>query len=211
MLSAYPACVVVLLAIAAGGLSAQGPVPDPSLAAPATAAAAPTAVRAGGAAFRPLAAGDRVRVVSAAGRYAGTVSRVNADTVVVGAAGRLDAIPRTEVTRLERFAGRSSRGRAILLGAGAGLVSGGALGGIAGRMAGRVRCGPGDESCTPGGHDRTIQGALLADGVIIGALVGAMLGPTFRREHWERAEGGFPVEAAHAPGGGIAAGISLRL
>jgi len=37
-----------------------------------------------------------------------------------------------------------------------------------------------------------------------------MLGPTFRREHWDRAEGAFPLEAGPAPGGGVAAGVTLR-
>lgn len=185
---------------------AQAPVADTALATPGF-GARPAAARA---ALRTLAAGDTVRLVSAAGRYAGTISRITPDTVVVGAAGRLDAIPRGEVTRLERFRGRSSRARAILTGGGAGLVGGAVLGGIAGRMAGRIHCKPEDQPCTPGEHDPTIQGALLGEGALLGALVGAMLGPTFRREHWERVDGAFPIEAAPAAGGGVAAGITLR-
>jgi len=189
----------LVLALAAGAAHGQGPAPD-----------APVLVHAVARAVRTLAAGDTVRIISAAGHYAGVISRITPDTVVVGAPGRLDAIPRSEVTRLERFRGKSSRGRAILIGAGAGLASGAVLGGVAGRMAGRIRCRPEDQPCTPGEHDPTIQGALLAEGAILGALVGAMLGPTFRRVHWEHAEGAFPLQAAPAPGGGVAAAVTLR-
>lgn len=161
-------------------------------------------------AVRALAAGDTVRVVSAAGRYTGTIARITPDTLVVSASGRLDAIPRADVTRLERFVGRSSRGQAILKGAGAGLLAGGALGAIAGRLAGRIDCHAGEEGCVPGTHDGVIQGALIAEGVVIGSLVGAMLGPTFRRTHWENASAAFPLAAGPAPGGGVAAGLTLR-
>jgi hypothetical protein len=205
MRRALYACPLVL-ALAAGAAHGQAPVPDAPPAIPGAAAGAPPLARPP----RTLAAGDTVRVVAAAGRYEGTIVRVTPDTVVVGAPGRLDAIPRGEIALLERFRGKSPRGRAILIGAGAGLVGGGVLGGIAGRVAGRVRCRDNGETCTPGEHDSTIQGALLAEGMIIGALVGAMLGPTFRREHWERAEAAFPLAAGPAPGGGIAAGVTLR-
>jgi len=206
MRSTLPACSLPLvLALAAANVHAQGPVPDPSL------AGAPAAVPvAAGRGMRTLAAGDTVRIVSAGGRFAGTISRITPDTVVVAAAGRLDAIPRGDVAQLERFRGKSSRGRAIVFGAGAGLAGGGVLGGVAGRLAGRIDCTKEVQPCTPGEHDSTIQGALLAEGAILGALVGAMLGPTFRREHWEHAEGAFPLQAAPAAGGGVAAGVTLR-
>jgi hypothetical protein len=196
--------VVLLLVTRAGAVHAQAPVADPAV------PGAPPLASLTRPAVRTLAPGDTVRIVSGAGRYAGTISRITPDTVVVSASGRLDAIPRSEVTQLERFRGKSSRGRSILIGAGAGLVSGGVLGGISGRVVGRIRCLPADQPCTPGDHDRTIQGALLAEGAILGALVGAMLGPTFRREHWDRAENAFPLEAGPAANGGIAAGVTLR-
>lgn len=161
-------------------------------------------------AARTLAPGETVRVVAAAGRYAGTVARIGPDTIVVGTPRRLDAIPRGEVMRIERMAGRSSRGRAIALGAGGGLVTGGVLGAIAGRLAGRVRCRADDGPCTPGEHDATIQGALLAEGAVVGSLLGAMIGPMFRRTRWEDAHGAFPATVAPAEGGGVAAGVSLR-
>jgi len=192
--------VPALVASRADAARAQGP----------TAIAAPLPVSAPVSEIRPLASGDRVRIVSATGHYAGTVARVTPDSIVVAAAGRQDAILRGDVSRLERFAGKSSRQRAILTGAGAGLVSGAVLGAIAGRIVGRIHCRPGDEPCTPGQHDATIQGALLGEGALLGAIVGAMLGPTFRREHWERAEAAFPLASAAAPNGGIAAGLTLR-
>jgi len=202
--------VPVLIASRADAAPAQGAAADSSLAAPAAVAGAPLAAGAARPAWRTLASGDRVRIVSAAGRYAGTVTRVTSDSVMVAAAGRQDAILRSDVSRLERFAGKSSRQRSILTGGGAGMVSGAVLGGVAGRLVGRIHCRPDDELCTPGQHDATIQGALLGEGALLGAIVGAMLGPTFRREHWERAEAAFPLEAAPAPNGGIAAGVTLR-
>ncbi|SOD02533.1 hypothetical protein SAMN05216486_10412 [bacterium JGI 053] len=201
--------MLVLLAMGAGAVHAQAPATDSALTAPSVIAGAPL-VNAGGRTVRTLAIGDTVRVVSGTGRYAGTISRITADTVVVGARGREDAIARAEVTQLERFGGKTSRGRSILIGAGAGLVSGGVLGAIGGRMAGRIRCTPSNQPCTPGEHDATIQGALLAEGAILGSLVGAMLGPTFRREHWDHAEGAFPIEAGPSPTGGISAAVTLR-
>lgn len=199
-----PTVLALTLALA-GAARAQSPAPD-SLAGPA-------AFAGGGShpAFpRTLTPGDSVRIVAAAGRYAGTIARVTPDTVVVRASGRLDAISRGEVTSLERFTGQSSRGRAILTGGGAGLAGGALLGGIAGRLMGRIHCKPADQPCTPGEHDATIQRAMLAEGALLGALVGAMFGPTFRRQHWERAEGSFPLQAAPAPAGGVAAGVTLR-
>jgi len=210
MRSTPHALVLVLLATGAGAVHAQDTAADSSRAAPSVAAGAPPLAPASRDPVRALAVGDTVRLVSAAGRYAGTIFRITADTVVVRAPGRLDAIPRGEIVALERFRGKSSRGRAILIGAGAGLVGGTALGGISGRIVGRIRCTPNDQPCTPGRHDATIQGALLAEGVILGSLIGAMLGPTFRREHWDHAEGLFPIAAGPSPTGGIAAGVTLR-
>lgn len=197
-----PAALALTLALA-GAARAQSPAPDSAAgpgAFPGSASSSPPRI------VRALATGDAVRIVSAAGRYTGTISRVTADTVVVRAPGRQDAIPRAEVERLERFAGKSSRGCAILTGGGAGLAGGALLGGIAGRLMGRIRCKPADQPCTPGEHDSTIQGAMLAEGALLGALVGAMLGPTFRREHWERAETSFPLPPPPPPPAVAAAG-----
>jgi hypothetical protein len=197
---------LALAAASVGPTSAQS-----SVASPGAFAGGPSLAPSSRGAVRVLATGDTVRVTSSAGTYSGTIARITPDTVVVAARGREDAILRSEVTRLERFAGKSPRGRAILIGAGAGLVGGGALGAVAGRMAGRVHCRPDDGPCTPGEHDSTIQRALLAEGAIIGALVGAMMGPTFRREHWEHAEDAFPpLAAGAASGGGVALGVTLR-
>jgi hypothetical protein len=167
------------------------------------------ATRVSGGFVRALAIGDTVRVASPGGRVSGTIARILPDTLVLRAAGRDEAIARGEMVRLERMAGRSPRGRAILIGAGAGLIGGGAIGAVAGRLAGRVHCDAGVESCNPR-HDSTIQGALLADGAILGSLIGAMLGPTFRRTRWENADHAFPVAAGPAAGGGVAARVTVR-
>ena len=203
--------LVLSCAAAASGLSAQAAVPDslagngPMKVPLAREGGAPGA---GAVTVRTLARGQTVRVVSAAGTYFGTVERISADTIVVGAPGRLDVIQRGDVTSIQRVAGRSSRGQAIARGAGVGLIAGGVLGAIAGRMVGRVHCGA-DQSdgCVEGSHDSTIQGALLAEGALVGSLLGVMIGPTFRRTRWEDAQGAFPAAAS---GGGVAAGVSLR-
>lgn len=168
----------------------------------------PPALGSRAALIRTLAPGDLVRVTAAAGRYQGTVERVTPDTLVVTAPGRSDAIPRAEVRRLDRFIGRSPRGRAILLGAGGGLVGGTLLGLAASHRVGSD-CGDLD-GCDPSERDGVIQGALVAEGAVIGALVGAMVGPAFRRTHWENAAEAFPVAAGLAPGGGIAARVVLK-
>jgi hypothetical protein len=193
-----PLAALLSIAVAAGGVQAQA-LPEPSAAGTAQAR------------IRTLTPGDVVRVEAAAGRYEGTVTRVTPDTLVVAEGARIDAIPRADVTRLERFAGRSSRGRAIAIGAGTGLVSGVVIGAVVGRMIGKVDCGEIDgPDCVSGEHDGTIQGVMIAEGALIGSLVGAMFGPVFRRTRWENAADAFPLAAGVAPSGGVAAGISLR-
>ncbi len=156
---------------------------------PATAraqAAAPDSARAGApaaqvfatAGMRPLAAGDTVRVWSAAGRYAGTLARVTADTLTLAAPGRLDALPRADVSETRRLVHREPRGRAIARGAGLGLVAGAVLGFVGGSAA--------------GSGDGTAKAAFTGDGAIVGALLGAMLGPTYRRTRWERVDAAPP-------------------
>ncbi len=214
--------------------TAAVPIPpataEPAAAAPvesAAAAAAPAdsaasapsaesaATDAGG--WRGLAAGDTVRLVSAAGRYAGTIARVTADTVVISGRGRSDAVVRSDVTEMYRLTGRGSRGKAMLRGGGLGLVGGAALGLLAGATFGRVDCQPSDSDCSPG-RDKTIPVALTADGAILGALLGIMTGPIFRRPSWERVDAAPapaaalpPVTVTPVPGGGVSLGATLRL
>jgi hypothetical protein len=202
------AIVLAVAVVRVERVFAQAPSPDSMSAAPAPAAEVPPP-RAGGGVTRGLAIGDTVRVLSPGGRVSGTIARILPDTLVLRSGGRDEAIARGEVARLERFAGRSPRGRAILIGAGAGLLGGGTIGAAAGRLVGRVRCTQVEGPCTPG-HDSTIQGALLADGAILGSLIGAMLGPTFRRTRWETADRAFIVAAGPVAGGGVAAGVTLR-
>lgn len=180
------AAVVALLPVAA---RAQAAVPD---SAPATALASASGISArtmaAAATPRPLATGDVVRVLSAAGRYSGTLAQVTADTFTLAAPGRVDAVLRADVTEMHRLVERGSRGRSIAHGAGLGLLAGAVLGFAVGSAAGSGDC----DNCAPG-KDGTAQAAFTADGAVLGALFGAMLGPTFRRARWER------VDAAAVP------------
>jgi len=135
----------------------------------------------------PLAAGDAVRVVSSAGRYAGTLTNVTADTLTLAAPGRLDALVRADISEMHRLVSRESRGGSILRGAGVGLLGGAVLGFVVGSAAGSGDCSASSQSCSPG-KDKTAQAAFTIDGAVVGALVGAMLGPTFRRSRWERVD-----------------------
>lgn len=148
--------------------STRAPASDPQPAVPVFAGAAP----------RPLAAGDTVRLVSTAGRYSGTLARVSPDTFTLASAGRLDAVVRAEVSEMRRLVSREPRGRAIVRGAALGLVAGAVLGFVGGTSA--------------GSGDGTAKAAFTADGAIVGALIGAMMGPTWRRSHWERVDGAPP-------------------
>jgi hypothetical protein len=169
------------------------------------------------AAVRELAVGDTVRLRCPSGRYAGRVSRITGDSLFVVSPKREDGVGRANVSELYRLTGRASRGRTILIGAGAGLVGGTALGLLGGRMAGRIdQCGALDGSgCRPGSHDRTAVGSITAGGALIGSLVGAMIGPAFRRTHWEplsaRSSDAPQIHAAPAAGGGVEVGGRLKL
>jgi hypothetical protein len=153
--------------------------------------AAPTLVQA---TFRPLSAGDHVKVVSGAGRYTGTLTQVTADTLTLASPGRSDAVVLSQVSEMRRLVSRESRGKSIVRGAGLGLLAGAVLGYVGGTAAGGNGCAADSGSCGDG-HDRTAQAAFTADGAIVGALLGAMLGPTFRRSRWERVT---TTAAAHA-------------
>jgi len=159
-------------------------------AAGAAATGAPVLVRA---TLRPLAAGDVVRLLSPAGRYSGTLTHVTADTFTLAAPGRVDAVVRSGVTEMHRLVERGSRGRSIARGAGVGLIAGAVLGFLGGSAAGDGDCA----ACAPG-KDGTAQAAFAADGAVVGALFGAMLGPTFRRAKWERVDAA-PVPPLQAP------------
>lgn len=171
---------------AAGG---AGPVDAPTTPSEASAVAtgAPAAPVLVSTAFRPLAAGDQVRVRSAAGRYHGTLTQVTADTITLAAPGRMDAVLRSDVSEVHRLVSREPRGRSILRGAAFGLLAGAALGFVGGTAAGDNDCAEGNPSCTRR-PDKTAQVAFTADGAVLGALFGAMIGPTFRRARWERVD-----------------------
>jgi len=151
--------------------------------------------------FRPLAAGDQVRLVSPGGRYSGTLTQVTADSLTLASPGRTSAVVRADVSEMRRLVSRESRGKTIVRGAAVGLLGGVALGYLVGTSAGGGDCAAADISCSPG-HDRTAQAAFTIDGAIVGSLVGAMLGPTFRRSRWERVTANavaLPAPAASDP------------
>lgn len=181
------AAALASLAITPAASCAQAIVPDSSRAAVAAVrfpasesppAGAPAAPVFASAALRPLAAGDTVRLRSAAGRYAGTLAQVSPDTLTLAAPGRLDAVVRADVSEMHRLVSREARGRAIVRGAGLGLLAGTVLGFVGGVAA--------------GGGDGTAKAAFTADGAILGSLIGAMLGPTYRRSRWERVDAAPP-------------------
>ncbi|HET7461321.1 MAG TPA: hypothetical protein VFJ82_08725 [Longimicrobium sp.] len=183
------------LALLPAAIRAQAAAPDsaPAPSVRVASAAAPGAPVLARATYRPLAAGDVVRLLSSAGRYSGTLTQVTADTLTLAAPGRRDAVVRADVTEMHRLVARGSRGGAIMRGAGLGLVAGAVLGFIGGSAAGDGDC----EHCAPG-KDATAQAAFAADGAVLGALFGAMLGPTFRRTRWERVDAA-PVPPLQAP------------
>jgi hypothetical protein len=95
------------------------------------------------------------------------------------------------------------------------------VGGVSGYLlagSGTTVCEDQQVDCVPG-KDDTLRGVLGAEGVLLGALVGGMVGPTFRGTHWQD----LAVSPAEAPavsvtaqarpqraGGGWALGLSLR-
>ena len=216
-LRSVPIAFLAVLAIAASARAQAapvGPIPSAPAGAPAAVPAmAPVPGRT--ATIRGLAEGDTVRLESAAGRYVGRVARITDDTLVITSRGRTDAVLRAEITRLDRLAGRGSRGKAMLRGGGIGVLGGAALGLLAGASVGRVRCDGTDPGCAPG-RDEKISVALGADGALIGALLGMMTGPSFRGTTWERVDAApsrmsaIPTVTA-APGGGVAVGARLKI
>ncbi|HEU4557013.1 MAG TPA: hypothetical protein VFS20_04155 [Longimicrobium sp.] len=140
------------------------------------------------ASLRPLESGDTVRLLSSAGRYTGTITQLSADTLVVAAPGRVDAVVRSDVTEMYRLVSRESRKTSILRGAGFGLLGGAVLGLLGGTaIAGSKPF-----------EDGTATAAFTADGALVGAMVGAMIGPTFRRVQWERVNAA-PADPPVAP------------
>ena len=153
------------------------------------AAAAPTVARAQAAdapstPVRPLSVGDPIRLVSVSGSYTGTLAGLGVDTVMVAARGANVGVLRSNVREVYRSANRATRGPAMRRGALYGLAAGLAIGFVAGEAAGK--------------GDLNALGAFTAEGGLLGALVGTMVGPSFRHEEWERVE-------LPPPSGGVSA------
>ena len=121
--------------------------------------------------------GARVRITApgiVAGRYAATVLTRTADTIRVGAPDKspLD-IPISRITSLE-----VSRGDSRALGAGRGVLWGGAIGLAVGIVAAAT-----DE--TNANYNTLSAGEIVAYGTISGVFYGAIIGAIIGRERWE--------------------------
>ncbi|MGE0353405.1 MAG: hypothetical protein AB7I33_04155 [Gemmatimonadales bacterium] len=121
--------------------------------------------------------GERVRVTPSslgARAQAGELLWLDRDSLVLAAQGRRWTIPADMVRRLERSRGR--RGHP---------VTGLAVGAAAGLLAGAILFSPGGNACTGSGNygERCLyyRAGILAGGVGLGALVGALI----RTERWE--------------------------
>lgn len=138
-----------------------------------TAGAAMTAA----ASANALAVGQSVRLVVDDQPYAGRITRITADTVVLGAKFRIYTLQRARITQAERLTNASGRGHTVLRGAGFGALAGGALGGLASLALTKDPAG---------------RGFITADGLILGALVGAFVGPRSYHPVWERVDPAAP-------------------
>jgi len=125
----------------------------------------------------PLAVGQSVRLVVDDQPYAGRITRITADTVVLGAKFRIYTLQRVKITQAERLTNASGRGHSVLRGAGFGALAGGALGGLASLALTKDPAG---------------RGFITADGLILGALIGAFVGPRSYHPVWERVETAAP-------------------
>jgi hypothetical protein len=131
----------------------------------------------------PLAVGQSVRLVMDGEPYAGRITRITADTVVLGAKFRIYTLQRARITQAERLTNASGRGHAVLRGAGFGALAGGALGGLASLALTKDPAG---------------RGFITADGLVLGALIGAFVGPRSYHPVWERVDPAAP-DAAPSP------------
>lgn len=150
---------------------------------PAPGDSAGSAMTAPAASTSPLAVGQSVRLVMDGEPYAGRVTRITADTVVLGAKFRIYTLQRSRITQAERLANASGRGHAVLRGAGFGALAGGALGGLASLALTKDPAG---------------RAFITADGLILGALIGAFVGPRSYHPVWERVDLAAP-DAAPSP------------
>lgn len=121
----------------------------------------------------PLAVGQSVRLVVEDQPYVGRITRITGDTVVLGAKFRIYTLQRARITQAERLTNASGRGHAVLRGAGIGALAGGALGGLASLALTKDPAG---------------RGFITADGLILGALIGAFVGPRTYHPVWERVD-----------------------
>ncbi|HSU16511.1 hypothetical protein [Longimicrobium sp.] len=133
---------------------------------------------------RPLAVGETVRLVAADRPYAGRLTRITPDTLVIVAPNRIFTLQRAGVTQAERLVNPGSRGHAILRGAGYGALGGAAVGFLASMVFTKDAAG---------------RAFITADGVVLGALVGALTGPRSNHPVWERVDPSYGAQPVALP------------
>ena len=133
-----------------------------------------------------LVAGAPVRVhVAGLPRIAGTLIRLDADSVQVSDGGRLIGTARSEVTSIDVKSGGRSRGAGAVRGAVIGLATGGIAGAIS-TYATYEPCPEGTYICLTGSRaSETALGAMA--GGLFGAAIGAVTGAAIGRQRWRHA------------------------
>jgi hypothetical protein len=155
-------------------------------------------------------AGQRIRVSASAlgiAELAGTLVSLGPDTLVIAAAHRQLEIPTSAVTRIDVSRGRkSTAGKGALIGVAGGLLVGGAIG--------YISC---SAAVSPATCFESQEGAQLgfllmtAGGGALGALTGALVGSSIRRDRWEPMDlSRVRTTLGFAAGGRLILQVSLR-
>jgi hypothetical protein len=154
--------------------------------------------------FAPVMVGSRVRLFAPsaiAGRIQGTVMETNDKTLLLSTNDHQPLrVPRAAITQLELSTGRSGNPlKGALIGAGIGGALFAAV--PKGDYCGNVRFG---ESCSG-------RGELIAEGLVGGALWGALFGWLIKHDRWSAVPLD-PVKLSVAPtrGGGARVALTLR-
>jgi hypothetical protein len=130
-----------------------------------------------------LVRGAPVRVeVAGRSRVAGTLVRVDDDSLLVGDGARVIAVPRAQVSGVSVKAGGRSRGAGAARGAVIGIGIGAILGGIAGYSSWEP-CEAAEFFCSTETRSRATVGAATAVG-FLGAAIGALSGAVVGRQRW---------------------------
>lgn len=127
----------------------------------------------------------------------GTVGAIDADTLSLAPAGggAVEHIPVAAIGRLEVSRGKSVVASHVIIGAGVGLLVGGAVG------AATSSCAPGQWLC--------FQGLAVMGGALLGGAAGAVVGALIKGEKWQTVPLQPRVALAPLPRGGV--GVGLRV